>query len=40
MIKDCGEFTYVNCGSVAIPKENSAHSYIIFDGGEFTIKSL
>lgn len=40
MIKDCGDFTYVNCGSVAIPKENSAHSYIIFDGGRFELMSL
>ena len=30
----------LNCGSVALPKENSAHSYIIFENGEFTFKSL
>lgn len=40
MIKDCGDFIYVNCGSVAIPKENSAHSYMIFDGGIFKLKTL
>lgn len=40
MIKDCGDFTYVNCGSVAIPKENSAHSYVLFDGGKFELMSL
>jgi predicted phosphodiesterase len=40
MIKDCGDFTYVNCGSVAIPKENSAHSYVLFDSGKFELMSL
>ena len=40
MIKDFGDFTYVNCGSIAIPKENSAHSYIVFDGGRFEFKTL
>ena len=40
MIKDCGDFTYVNCGSVAIPKENSSHSYVLFDGGKFELMSL
>lgn len=40
MIKDCGDFTYVNCGSVAIPKENSPHSYAVFDDGKFTLNTL
>lgn len=40
MIKDMGDFTYVNCGSVALPKENSAHSYVIMENGEFTFLSL
>ncbi len=30
----------LNCGSVALPKEDSAHSYLIFENGEFTFKSL
>lgn len=30
----------LNCGSVALPKENSAHSYLIFENGEFTFKTL
>lgn len=30
----------MNCGSVALPKENSAHSYLIFENGEFTFKAL
>ena len=32
--------TYLNPGSVSIPKENSAHSYMIFENGVFTNKSL
>ena len=39
-ITDCGNFLYVNCGSVAIPKENSPHSYAVLEGEEFKIKSL
>ena len=35
-----GNFTYVNPGSVSLPKENSDHSYMIFENGEFTLKSL
>lgn len=30
------DFTYLNPGSVSIPKENSHHSYMIMDGGRFT----
>lgn len=30
----------VNPGSVSIPKENSEHSYMIFENSEFTRKSL
>lgn len=40
MIKDCKGFTYVNCGSVAIPKEDSAHSYVLFENGCFTLMTL
>lgn len=39
-IKDMGDYTYVNCGSVALPKENSPHSYVIMQNGEFTLCSL
>lgn len=35
-----GKFTYINPGSVSIPKENSPHSYITFDGKNFAWKSL
>ncbi len=38
--EDTGEFTYLNCGSVSIPKENSAHSYMTLEDGEFLWKNL
>lgn len=40
MIKDFGDYTYINCGSVSIPKANSSHSYIIFEGGKFELMTL
>ncbi len=39
----CEEFdthTYINPGSVSIPKENSPHSYMTFDGKEFLWKDM
>ena len=33
-------YTYLNPGSVSIPKENSPHSYMIFEDGVFTWKDL
>lgn len=30
----------LNCGSVALPKENSPHSYLIFENREFSFKTL
>lgn len=33
-------YTYLNPGSVSIPKENSKHSYIVFDGAEFVWKDV
>lgn len=32
--------TYINPGSVSIPKEDSPHSYMTFDGSEFLWKDL
>lgn len=32
--------TYINPGSVSIPKENSPHSYMVFENGEFLWKKL
>ncbi len=40
VIKDCGSYTYINPGSVSIPKEGSAHSYLIFENGGFTFGRL
>ena len=34
------DFTYANPGSVSIPKENSPHSYMIYENGNMTWKSL
>ena len=34
------DYTYVNPGSVSIPKENSPKSYIIYENGTFTYKDL
>ncbi len=38
--RDKGDYLYLNPGSVSIPKENSAHGYMLFDGETFTWKSL
>ena len=32
--------TYVNCGSVSIPKEDSAHCYLVLDGTRLIWKDL
>ena len=37
--QNMGMYTYMNPGSISIPKENSAHSYIIYDK-EFVWKNL
>ncbi len=37
---DLGKFIYMNCGSVSIPKENSAHSYMTLEDGKFLWKDL
>lgn len=34
------EYTYINPGSVSIPKENSPHSYMMLEEGRFTWKNL
>ncbi len=33
-------YTYVNCGSVSIPKENSPHSYLILEDGALVWKDV
>ena len=37
---DHGTYTYMNPGSVSIPKENSPHSYMVYENGEFLWKDL
>lgn len=39
-ITDCDGFVYLNPGSVSIPKENSPHSYVIFENNTFIWKNL
>ena len=34
------DYTYVNPGSVSIPKENTGHGYAILENGELTLKCL
>ncbi len=36
----CENFTYINPGSVSIPKEDSPHSYMMFEDGTFTWKDF
>ena len=38
--EDHGSYTYINPGSVSIPKEGSSHSYIILENGVFSFHSL
>lgn len=35
-----GVYTYINPGSVSIPKENNPHSYMIYENGEFIFKEI
>ena len=37
--ENCG-YLHLNPGSVSLPKEDSAHGYILFDGGTFYFKTL
>lgn len=38
--RECGDFVYMNPGSVSIPKESSEHGYMILEGKKFSWKSL
>ncbi len=38
--RDHGDFTYLNPGSVSIPKENSPHGYMILEDRTFVWKDL
>lgn len=37
---DHGDYIYMNPGSTSIPKEDSVHSYMVFDGQRFSWKEL
>jgi putative phosphoesterase len=40
VMKKEGEYFFINPGSVSIPKENSEHSYMIYENSCFTLKNL
>ena len=40
VVREHEHYTYVNPGSVSIPKENTPHGYAIIENGEVTLKSL
>ena len=37
---DCGPFTYMNCGSVALPKNDTPHSYMVLENDEFSMGAI
>jgi len=39
-VKDMGTYKYLNPGSVSIPKENSPHSYMMYENGDYRLCSL
>lgn len=39
-MEDCGDFVYINPGSVSIPKAGNQHSYMMYEDGTFTIRNL
>lgn len=39
-LKRAGNVVVANCGSVSLPKENTAHSYIVLERGELVIKDI
>ena len=40
VMKDMGDYIFINPGSVSIPKDDDVHSYMVYEDGLFTIKSL
>ncbi len=40
VIREHENYTYINPGSVSIPKENTGHGYAILENGEITLKCL
>ena len=39
-ITPLGDITYINCGSAALPKNGTAHSYAVFEDGCFGLKTI
>lgn len=39
-MEDCGDFVYINPGSVSIPKAGNQHSYMMYEDGMFAIRNL
>lgn len=40
VVKDYGDYIYMNPGSVSIPKNNSCHSYMVIENGVYSWKNL
>ncbi len=38
--RDCGGYTYLNPGSLSLPKEGTPHSYMTLESGVFTWRDL
>ena len=39
-LKRAGNVVVANCGSISLPKENTAHSYIVLERGELVLKDI
>ncbi len=39
-LKRRGSVLVANCGSVSLPKDGTAHSYIVLENGEFVLKDM
>ena len=39
-MKDYGTYKWINPGSVSIPKDGTEHSYLIYENGEFIVRSF
>lgn len=40
MRDEFGPFTFINPGSVSLPKDGPEHSYVVYEDGTFTMKNL
>ena len=40
VVEECGDITYLNPGSLSIPKNGTPHSYMIYEDGVFSIRDL